>query len=93
MKFERVHRTSNERTPGKPRSIVAKFAFFKDREAVRRQWKHLSGTGFNVFEQFPPEVVAKRRKLLPKMREARDQGKRAWIAFDTLYVDGRPVRD
>ncbi|KAH3885721.1 hypothetical protein DPMN_009717 [Dreissena polymorpha] len=67
--------------------------FFKDRETVRRQWKHLSGTGFNVFEQFPPEVVAKRRKLLPKMREARDQGKRAWIAFDILYVDGRPVRD
>ncbi|KAH3702922.1 hypothetical protein DPMN_077950 [Dreissena polymorpha] len=59
----------------------------------RRQIKHLAGTAFNVFEQFPPEVVSKRRKLLPKMKEARAKGKRSWIAYDTLNVDGRPVRD
>ncbi|KAH3801049.1 hypothetical protein DPMN_154693 [Dreissena polymorpha] len=64
-----------------------------DKEIVRRQWKHLNGTGFNVFEQFPPDVVAKRRKLLPKMKEEREKGKRSWIAYDTLYVNGRPVRD
>jgi hypothetical protein len=93
IKFERVHRSPGEHTRGKIRSIVAKFAFFKDKESVRRQWKELSGTNYNVFEQFPPEVVAKRRKLLPKMKEARSNGKRSWISYDTLYVDGRPVRD
>ncbi|XP_052281151.1 uncharacterized protein LOC127878663 [Dreissena polymorpha] len=93
IKFERVHRSPGEHTRGKIRSIIAKFSFFKDKEIVRRQWKHLNGTGFNVFEQFPPEVVAKRRKLLPKMKEERAKGKRSWIAYDTLYVDGRPVRD
>jgi hypothetical protein len=93
IKFERVHRSPGEPTRGKTRSIIAKFSFFKDKEVVRRQWKHLDGTGFNVFEQFPPEVVAKRRKLLPKMKAERAKGKRSWIAYDTLYVDGRPVRD
>ncbi|KAH3869130.1 hypothetical protein DPMN_032290 [Dreissena polymorpha] len=42
---------------------------------------------------FPPEVVAKRRKLLPEMKEEREKGKRSWIAYATLYVDRRPVRD
>ncbi|KAH3695372.1 hypothetical protein DPMN_082829 [Dreissena polymorpha] len=73
--------------------MVAKFSFFKDKEIVRRQLKHLNWTGFNVFEQFPPEVVAKRMKLLPKMKKERAKGKRSWIAYDTMYVDGRPVRN
>ncbi|XP_052268519.1 uncharacterized protein LOC127869901 [Dreissena polymorpha] len=93
IKFERVHRSPEEQTRGKARSIIAKFAFFKDNESVRREWKQLTGTNYNVFEQFPPEVVAKRRKLLPKMKEARANGKGSWISYDTLYVDGRPVRD
>ena len=44
-------------------------------------------------EQFPKEVVDKRRRLLPKLKEARQQGKSAWLSYDTLYVDGRAVRD
>ncbi|XP_052233227.1 uncharacterized protein LOC127846089 [Dreissena polymorpha] len=93
IKFERVHRSPGEQTRGKARSIIIKFAFLKDKESVRREWKQLTGTNYNVWEQFPPEVVAKRRQLLPKMKEARSNGKRSWISYDTLYVDGRPVRD
>ena len=95
IRFERVHRHRSlaEHSRGKVRSIIAKFTVFKDIEMVRRQWKHLAGTAFNVFEQFPPEVVSKRRKMLPKMNEARAKGKRSWIVYDTLYVDGRPVHD
>ena len=79
--------------PGKIRSIVAKFTYFKDRELVRKQWKNLDATRFSVFEQFPPEVVEKRKRLIPKMKAARGQGSKAWIAYDTLFVDGKPVRD
>ncbi|KAH3818569.1 hypothetical protein DPMN_120290 [Dreissena polymorpha] len=88
MQLERVHPT-----PGKTRSIVEKFGFFKDREVVRRQWKRLNGTNFSVFEQFPPEVVAKRRGLVQKIKESRRQGKRSLKAYDILYVDGRPVKE
>jgi len=91
MRFERVHRTPSQPVRGKVRTIVAKFTFFKDRETVRRQWPELQGTNFSVFEQFPPEVVDKRRRLQPKMKEAKREGKRAWIAYDTLYIDGRAV--
>ncbi|XP_060566203.1 uncharacterized protein LOC132725137 [Ruditapes philippinarum] len=92
MKFERVHRIG-ERSRGKPRNIVAKFVLFKDREFVRRQWKQLQGTQFNMFEQFPKEVIEKRRRLVPKMKEHRNKGDRAWIAYDTLYVNGKAVRE
>lgn len=93
IRFERVHRTPGHRLQGKTRNMVAKFSFFQDRELVRRQWKELRGTNFHMFEQFPKEVSDKRRKLVKKMKEARDAGKRAWIVYDTLYVDGKPVTE
>ena len=89
MRFERVHGTPSQPVSGKVSNIVAKFTYFKDREAVRQQWPELRGTNYNVFEQFPPKVVEKRRRLQPKLKEAKRAGKRAWIAYDTLYIDGR----
>lgn len=93
IRFERVHRSPGHTISGKVRNIVAKFIYFKDREFVRKQWKHISGTKFSMYEQFPPEVIAKRKKLIPKMKKKREEGKQAWIAYDTLYVNGRPDRD
>jgi len=92
IKFERVHRSPGMPIHGKVSNIVAKFTFFKDREMVRKRWKELDGTAYRVFEQFPPKVMAKRRQLVVKMKEARRLGKRAYLAYDTLYVDGTPVR-
>lgn len=60
------------------RKIVAKFLQYKDKEFVRKQWKILKGTPFHVSEQFPKGVV--------------EQRKRAWITYDTLYVDGKAVK-
>ncbi|XP_052225006.1 uncharacterized protein LOC127840635 [Dreissena polymorpha] len=92
IKFERVHRSPGMPLHGKVRNIVAKFTFFKDRDMVRKRWKELDGTAYRVFQQFPPEVMSKRRQLVVKMKEARRLGKRAYLAYDTLYVDGTPVR-
>jgi len=92
IKFERVHRSPGSPTPGKVRNIVAKFTFFKERELVRKLWKQLDGSVYRVFEQFPQEVIEKRRKLVPQMKEARRLGKRAYLAYDTLYINGTAVR-
>ena len=89
MQFERVHRMG-QKLPDKPRRIVAKLTLFKEREYVRKQWKTSQNTGYNVSEQFLKEVADKRRKLMPKLREAKAANKRAWLAYDTLYVDGKP---
>ena len=96
FQLERVHRMGDNsgRFDGasKPRNIVAKFLRFKDREVVRQARSNLKGTGHFVYEQFPKEIGDRRKELLPKMRQAIRDGKRGWISYDTLYIDGRPVR-
>ncbi|XP_060551416.1 uncharacterized protein LOC132712992 [Ruditapes philippinarum] len=95
LQFERVHRMGdyNQRS-GSPRKIVAKFAFYKDREMVRRLRRtKLNDTQFYLHEQFPPEIVARRKSLLPKLKNAKKQARQAWLAYDTLFIDGVPVSD
>lgn len=94
MNLERVHRIGARQGANQPqqRSIVAKFSLFKDRETVRKSSRNLKGTKFYVSEQFPKEVADRRRGLMPMFRKARSEGKRAWLGYDTLYIDGVPVR-
>jgi DNA repair exonuclease SbcCD ATPase subunit len=90
IQFERVHRMGYKQGI-RPRKIVAKFNRFKEREHVRKQSKTLTGTDYFIHEQFPREVNDKRRKLMPQLKDARKAGKAAWLAYDTLYIDGKPV--
>lgn len=95
MVIERAHRTGFQDTnPNQQRNriIVCKFASFKDRETVRKQGHCLKNTRFFLKEQFPPEIAERRRKLIPQLRAARNEGKRAWLAYDTLYIEGKPVQ-
>jgi len=91
LQFERVHRYGPRTDDG--RKIVAKFSLFKEREMVRKQKKTLDDTDYYLHEQFPKEVAEKRRRHLPKLRKAIEAGKRAWLSYDTLYIDGKPVKD
>ena len=80
-------------SPGKPRQIVAKFSTFKDREMIRRSRFNLKGTDHFIFEQYPKIIADRRKSLRPKLKKAIQDGKRAWISYDTLFVNGKPVRD
>ncbi|KAH3896980.1 hypothetical protein DPMN_021163 [Dreissena polymorpha] len=55
--------------------------------------KNLKGSQFYVTEQFPQEVAAKRRRLFKRVKEEKQAGRRAWVSYDTLYIEGRPVKD
>lgn len=90
--FDRVHRIG-QRVSGKSRSIVAKFTVFKDRETVRRLRVKLNDTQFYINEQFPREIVEKRKLLFPKLKAAKRENKKAWIVYDKLYIDGKMVND
>lgn len=94
MKIERVHRMGNQLNANQssgPRKIVCKFTLFKDRESIRRNSHALKGTKQFIYEQFPPDVAEKRRKLVPMLKQAKSEKKKAWISYDTLFVDGKPV--
>ena len=53
--------------------------------------KELAGTHFGVNKQVPKEWAERRKILMPKMREAKAQGKKTKFIEDKLLVEGRFV--
>ena len=86
IKLHRAHRIGKF-SASKIRPIVAKFAFFPDREKVRTSAGKLKGTEYGISQQFPREIMDKRRELVPIMKKARSQGKDAYLVVDKLYSD------
>ncbi|KAK3097086.1 hypothetical protein FSP39_006248 [Pinctada imbricata] len=85
-----VHRIGNRskaRRGGRPRSIIAKFLYYKDMQRVKGAGKQLKGTSFGMNEQFPAEVEEVRKKLYPIAKEERRKGKKVVLLRDRLYVE------
>ena len=91
IKLHRAHRMGKF-DPSKIRPIVAKFAYYPDRENVRKNAGKLRGKAIGISQQFPREIMEKRRKLVPVMKEAHENGKDTYIAVDKLYIDKRLYR-
>ena len=88
IKIDRSHRVRRKRnTQRKPRAIVVKFNYFKDREHVRLNARKLRGTRIGIAEQFPEEIEKIRQKLYPEMKKAKAAGHRVRMVRDKLYID------
>ena len=87
--IERAHRVGKPRSDGKPRPIIAKFSFFKDKDFVLSKAPILAGTNFGVSPDFPKEIVDIRKSLLPHLKAARKRGCTAKLVYDKLYIDGQ----
>ncbi|KAL7382699.1 hypothetical protein ABVT39_026726 [Epinephelus coioides] len=73
IQFDHVHRMQSSREhQEKPRLLVTKFVRFKDKPVVKSFSKRLAGKPFGLNDKFPPEIVARRRKLIPKLKEHRE---------------------
>lgn len=90
--IERAHRVGPKKDD-KPRSIVAKFLCFKDRESIFKNGKNLKGSGIYVREDYSTRIAEKRRQLLPEMYEARKKGLIAFLRYDKLIVHRRKSQD
>jgi hypothetical protein len=57
IKIDRTHRVARKRNvQRKPRAIVVKFNYFRDREFIRQNARKLRGTRIGIAEQFPEEI-------------------------------------
>ena len=84
--IQRCHRLTST---AKPRPVIVKFLRFKDRELIFSEaMKKLKSTPYRVSEDFTKRIRELRKKLMPFLKEARDDGKRAFIRFDKLIIDG-----
>lgn len=57
--------------------------FIMERRTERR------GTNFSISDQFPPEILKRRRILHPIMTEARKSNGRIHLVIDKLYINGK----
>ena len=92
MKIDRIQRIG-PRLPNKPRKILAACADNHDKNYVKSFRKHIEDTQLFMHDQYPPDVVAYRKKLVPILKSAKDDGKEAYIKYNKLNVDGAVYTD
>ena len=92
MKTDRIQRIG-PRIPNKPRKILVAFTDNNDKNFVKSFRKHLENTQMFMHDQYPPDVVAYRKKLVPILKRAMDDGKKAYIKYNKLIVDGAVYTD
>jgi hypothetical protein len=91
IKFERVHRYGARGS--RPRKSVAKFSEYKQKESVKSASKNLKGSNYFVMDQYPPEIIEQRRKLVPIMKQARQDGKTANLVVNRLSTVNHTPQD
>ena len=87
IEFGNVHRFGKLHT-GRPRPIVARFLYHRQRKMVLRNSYKLAGTRMGISEQFPSAIEERRRKLYPVMKSQRRAGKHVKLVRDALYING-----
>ncbi|ONI45401.1 hypothetical protein AN641_04290 [Candidatus Epulonipiscioides gigas] len=84
--FHLVHRIGQRNTTNNlPRPIIAKFEHFKQKQQVQCQGRQLKGTDFVLNDQFPREIMQRRKQLHPIWKKMIQQGKKAIITVDKLH--------
>ena len=94
IEFQRVHRIGAKK-PGSLRPIIARFLRFPGRERVFRRALELKDEiDIKVYADYPKEIQERRRKLWPRLKRAREDGRRAFFDRkepDKLFIDGHLV--
>ena len=80
IQFIEIRRLGNNRRPNSQRKILVKFASVQDREKVRKLKDKLKDSDEFIHELYPKEVVDERKRLIPHMLRARQDGKESWIS-------------
>lgn len=92
--FHRVHRLGGKKAGDtRPRPIVARFEHYKQKMQVKSRGRELRDTNFSMNDQFPAEILSRRRVLFPIRKKNIKEGRRAAISVDKLYINGQLFRD
>ena len=93
-KVENAHRTGKKRDD-KPRPIIAKLYSRPFKRRLLQAAKSADGKeilqGVRIVEDFTPSDFYARKKALPTMRKAYEDGKKVRVTKGKLYIDGREV--
>ena len=98
--IERAHRVGRKRPhprhlengskiTSKPRPIVARFAFWKQKDQVVRAARESKPKDVQFLEDYSKKTLEKRRELIPELIAERKKGRRAFLVMDRLVVTDR----
>ena len=90
--LERAHRVGLRRD-AKPRTIVARFSSYCDRESVMRNARKLKGTNIFVNDDLCPASQVVKNAQMPLLKQARQQGKIAFFRHTKLIIKERYNND
>lgn len=94
IQFDHVHRIQrSQESQGKSRLLVAKFVLSKDKALIKSFSKRLAGKPYGLNDQFPPKIVARRRKLIPILKQHREKKDAVRLVLDNLYIIGKMFKD
>ena len=89
--IERVHRVNGKIDKNvKPRNIIVKFQSLKQRDQIFKRRNELKNH-VGVFEDLCPGSVEERKKQVPKLIRAREEGKIAYFSRRTLIIKSKPT--
>lgn len=91
VKIENAYRTG-KRGVGKKRPIIAIFQSQKERDTVQKSSFKLKGTSYGIAQQYPKEIVDRRKRLVPVMTRAKQEDKTAFMRYDKLIIDGEEYK-
>ena len=86
--LERAHRVGPRRD-GKPRTVVARFTRFGDRDAALRRGRYLKGTNIYLNEDMSSTSLAVKNAQMPLCKQARNEGKIAFFRHTKLIIRER----
>ena len=89
---QRAHRVGDPNS-GRPRTIIANFLRFRDRQEILRNRHKLKNTDIYVNEDLCSASLAKRRQQLPELQRARREGKTAFFVHTKLVIKERVTAD
>ena len=90
--IQRAHRVGDPNS-GRPRTIIANFLRFRDRQEILRNRHKLKNTDIYVNEDLCSASLAKRRQQLPELQRARREGKTAFFVHTKLVIKERVTAD
>ena len=71
--------------------MVAHCTFFKDKVKTLKAKTKLQGRDVFIGEDFSSRVRDIRRKLVPHLKKARNEGKRVTMVFDHIIIEGKKI--
>ena len=71
---------------------ISPFLRYQDRETVLCAGFGLKDTEYMILQDFPQEIIERRRKQMPKLKEAKKRGQKVSFSKsepDKLFIDGK----